>query len=200
MTRIYAPHKPHNKKKLASVIELMKQLGPPLLRAFHVTDQGKGNDYYQTLEGSHRLEAARLLGLPVNLELKEKHHDVGGWHDFSDSEGDTVQDLLDYINKNSFPSEILELQEGQSKITKKYDKKTEARKQKKQKKEEKSKQEQINELLGYKEFHTKSRNENIHRTKDYHPEAQKQFAEAFQKEQLNIDNRLRDLGFYPKIL
>lgn len=62
---IYAIHKP-DATHLAEVIKTMRVLGPPTLR---VVDCG---DYYQALEGSHRLPAALQLGLTPILVVHDQ--------------------------------------------------------------------------------------------------------------------------------
>lgn len=62
MTTIYAIHQP-DADKLASVIAEMRILGAPTIE---VVDCG---DYYQALEGSHRLAAAAELGIEPILTV-----------------------------------------------------------------------------------------------------------------------------------
>ena len=75
---------------LASVIADMRRLGPPRIRACW---QG---DHYCALEGSHRVEAARRLGLPVLIvEMAEDALLCG--HDLDDLDDDcTVADVLEW--------------------------------------------------------------------------------------------------------
>lgn len=74
MTMIYTIHAPEE-KKLASVIEEMRQLGAPRIQ---VVDCG---DYYMALEGSHRIAAAHALGLEPELQVHEQDDilDVSGF-------------------------------------------------------------------------------------------------------------------------
>lgn len=78
MTMIYAIHAPMA-DHLAGVIAQMRVLGAPTI---HVVDCG---DYYQALEGSHRLAAAAELGLVPNLTIIEQDQviDISGfdWFD-----------------------------------------------------------------------------------------------------------------------
>ncbi len=59
---VYTIHRPIP-DRLAEVVGKMKTLGSPTIR---VVDCG---DYYQAIEGCHRIEAARILGIPVNLDI-----------------------------------------------------------------------------------------------------------------------------------
>jgi hypothetical protein len=54
---------PTNNVQLARVVEEMKRLGAPTVQ---VLDCG---DYFFAFEGTHRIEAARLLRLPVTLKI-----------------------------------------------------------------------------------------------------------------------------------
>jgi hypothetical protein len=65
MTTIYAIHKP-DAEKLQSVISEMRTLGAPTIE---VVDCG---EYFQALEGSHRLAAAAELGLEPVLTVHEQ--------------------------------------------------------------------------------------------------------------------------------
>lgn len=62
MTTIYAIHAP-DAEKLRSIIVEMQTLGAPTIE---VVDCG---DYYQALEGSHRLAAAHALGFEPLLAI-----------------------------------------------------------------------------------------------------------------------------------
>lgn len=65
MATIYAIHKP-DADKLAQVIAEMRTLGAPTIE---VVECG---DYFQALEGSHRLAAAAQLGLEPVLTVHEQ--------------------------------------------------------------------------------------------------------------------------------
>jgi hypothetical protein len=65
MTTIYAIHQP-DADKLSQVISEMRTLGAPTIE---VVDCG---DYFQALEGSHRLAAAAELGLEPILTIHEQ--------------------------------------------------------------------------------------------------------------------------------
>jgi hypothetical protein len=65
MTTIYAIHAPEA-DRLDDVIEQMKALGAPTIE---VVDCG---DHYMALEGSHRLAAARELGIAPILVVHEQ--------------------------------------------------------------------------------------------------------------------------------
>ena len=51
----------HREDRVAKVMEEMLKLGAPAIR---VVDCG---DHYQAIEGTHRIEAARRLNLPVRM-------------------------------------------------------------------------------------------------------------------------------------
>jgi hypothetical protein len=55
--------RPTNAEHLARVREEMRRLGPPTVRAVIF------EDHYFALEGAHRIEAARLLRLPINVQI-----------------------------------------------------------------------------------------------------------------------------------
>ena len=65
MATIYSIHGT-DEDRLAEVIADMRKLGAPTIE---VVDCG---DYYQALEGSHRLAAAQALGLTPNLVIREQ--------------------------------------------------------------------------------------------------------------------------------
>ena len=62
---IYTIHSPHP-DHLVEVVGEMRSLGSPAIR---VVDCG---DYYAAIEGCHRIEAARLLGLPISLDILDQ--------------------------------------------------------------------------------------------------------------------------------
>lgn len=71
---VYAPNRV-SRTKLPSVIEEMKRIGAPTIRAYY------DGEAYQALEGSHRLAAAKELGLtPVIDEMTPRqwlvNHDL----------------------------------------------------------------------------------------------------------------------------
>ena len=83
--RIYSIHAPDT-DHLASVIAEMRKLGRPTIE---VVDCG---DYYQALEGSHRLAAAQALGLTPELIIHEQ--------------GDPIDvDAYDWGQENVWPEE-----------------------------------------------------------------------------------------------
>lgn len=74
--KILTPNKAH-KKHLEEVKEEMKDLGPPTIK---MVDRDK---YLVAVEGSHRLNAAKDLGLPVKVKLVDPesfttNHDFRG--------------------------------------------------------------------------------------------------------------------------
>lgn len=58
---------PTNNAQLANVVAQMEALGSPTIRAVAC------NGFYFAIEGTHRIEAARMLALPVFLELCDEH-------------------------------------------------------------------------------------------------------------------------------
>ena len=62
---VYAIHAP-KVERLADVIETMRQLGAPTIEVVDCSD------YYQALEGSHRLAAAEALGLTPQIVIHEQ--------------------------------------------------------------------------------------------------------------------------------
>jgi len=62
---IYTINKP-GKEHLDEVIKEMRRLGSPTIRVVDCSD------HYQAIEGSHRIEAARILRLPLNLEVLDQ--------------------------------------------------------------------------------------------------------------------------------
>jgi ABC-type glycerol-3-phosphate transport system substrate-binding protein len=74
MTTIYAIHAPVD-AHLASVIEEMRVLGAPMIRAI---DCG---DYLMAIEGSHRLAAAAALELTPVFEIiaQDEEIDISGY-------------------------------------------------------------------------------------------------------------------------
>jgi hypothetical protein len=97
ITTIYAIHKPEA-DKLAQVIGEMRQLGAPTIE---VVECG---DYYQALEGSHRLAAAAALGLAPNLVVHEQDDilditrfdwfEAGNWDDTRYPAGEVAGELF----------------------------------------------------------------------------------------------------------
>lgn len=79
-----------DQEKLESVMVEMKRLGPPIIRACW---QG---DHYCALEGTHRVEAARILGMPVIIQAMDEDDEFEN-HDLQDLEDPcTVEDVLLY--------------------------------------------------------------------------------------------------------
>lgn len=82
--RIYAKHAPGRDGHLVRVMEEMLDLGPPVIRCVSFCGRTVA------LEGSHRLAAAHLLGMPVNLVLlpldlpepgpEDALSNLDGWH------------------------------------------------------------------------------------------------------------------------
>ena len=62
---IYAPHKikKENNKHLAEIIEIIKEKGTPTIK---VVDCG---EYYQAIEGCHRLAGCAFLGIEPKLKI-----------------------------------------------------------------------------------------------------------------------------------
>lgn len=71
---VYLPHE-IDAEKLNGVVAAMRNLGAPTIR---VVDCG---DYYQAIEGTHRLAAAEQLGITPELDVIAAdaivdHHDI----------------------------------------------------------------------------------------------------------------------------
>jgi hypothetical protein len=62
MTTIYAKHEPYETGHLGDVVAEMRLTGAPTIRVMALAD-----GFYAALEGSHRLAAARYLGLGPKL-------------------------------------------------------------------------------------------------------------------------------------
>jgi len=74
---IYAPHKTEE-EKLADVIAQMRIMGAPTIRAVNC------GDYYLAIEGSHRIAAAKALGLTPIIDCVKESDVIS--HDFQDLE------------------------------------------------------------------------------------------------------------------
>ncbi|WP_434782376.1 hypothetical protein [Ferrovum myxofaciens] len=66
---IFTIHPPSS-SHLLHVIEEMKRLGPPKIKVVDCTD------YLIAIEGTHRIEAARILGLAPELEILSQDDEV----------------------------------------------------------------------------------------------------------------------------
>jgi hypothetical protein len=71
-----------NREVFPDIVRRMKSLGPPVLRA--VPFPGKRVDHWLALEGSHRVAAAKKLGLviiirPMKLSQRIRHDINHGW-------------------------------------------------------------------------------------------------------------------------
>jgi hypothetical protein len=62
--KITLVHDHFNKDHLEEVIAEMKTLGAPTIRVFEIED-----DWYQAIEGCHRLRACEILGLVPQIEI-----------------------------------------------------------------------------------------------------------------------------------
>jgi hypothetical protein len=97
MTTIYAIHAPET-EKLKAVIGEMREMGAPTIE---VIDCG---DYFQALEGSHRLAAAYALGLEPDLVVhaqdeqldiaKYDWFDPANWGETTYSAGEVAGELF----------------------------------------------------------------------------------------------------------
>lgn len=65
-TTLYAPHRIDSLDHLNDVIDAMRKLGAPTIRVVDC------HDHYVAIEGSHRLTAAKCLGLQVELDVLEQ--------------------------------------------------------------------------------------------------------------------------------
>lgn len=89
---VVAPHKP-DKTRLAEVMQEMERLGAPTIRAYWDDAQGA----YRALEGSHRLAAAKKLGIEPKLVEMNARQWMGP-HDFPDiKDKASVDRILDYL-------------------------------------------------------------------------------------------------------
>jgi hypothetical protein len=102
--RIIAPNTTIDPTKVASVMEEMKRLGAPVLRAIMIDDK------ILAIEGSHRLAAAQTLGLPVKLPGWACLNDVGLEHYLFGIEG-MIRAGLDR-NLVSFDVDVVDEQEA----------------------------------------------------------------------------------------
>ncbi|WP_338666254.1 hypothetical protein VQH23_26515 (plasmid) [Pararoseomonas sp. SCSIO 73927] len=79
--RVVVPCPTVSPRRLAAVVEDMRRLGPPRLRGM------RSGGAWLLVEGSHRVEAARVLGLPITVE--EIGPEAPCWgHDWPEIEGD----------------------------------------------------------------------------------------------------------------
>jgi hypothetical protein len=83
---VYTPNKP-SQEHLNEVIELMKGMGSPTIRCVNY------DSALIALEGSHRLEAARQLGIDVNVEIMDEDEMMEHDHEGLDSPA-SVADIL----------------------------------------------------------------------------------------------------------
>ncbi len=88
MATVHAPHRP-SPNHLAEVIEEMRTLGAPRIRAWW------NGDAWIALEGSHRLAAAHTLGLTPKIEAMDEDDEIE--HDFHDIDGDRVEEVIAYL-------------------------------------------------------------------------------------------------------
>ena len=72
MTRIALMHNHYSKEKLEQVVEEMKILGAPKVKAVWMEVYG----CWAALEGCHRIRAAQILGLEPEIEEVEYSEDV----------------------------------------------------------------------------------------------------------------------------
>ncbi len=91
-------------EKLAKVIEQMKELGSPTVRAVWE------GDHWKAIEGSHRIAAAEKLGLPVKIQ-EVSPEDVITGHDLYDlADPTTVEDML--VNGSDWSSAAYNVELG----------------------------------------------------------------------------------------
>lgn len=94
MTMIYTINKP-DADKLQAVIEEMRTLGSPKIRALWC------GDHYRAIEGSHRVAAAAALGVAVEI-VEVEMDDVIENHDIQDIPAScTVEEIMDYCDYSS---------------------------------------------------------------------------------------------------
>jgi hypothetical protein len=89
---IHAPHAP-NQRYLAQILKKMRRLGPPRLKAYW----RKKDDAWYALEGSHRIAAAKKLGLVPILDRVYLSWEIG--HDTNEVWPDKkVRSLLKFYD------------------------------------------------------------------------------------------------------
>jgi hypothetical protein len=88
MVTMYAPHEP-DPAHLADVVESMRALGSPEIRALWI------GDAWVALEGSHRVAAAAELGVPVVVVPVSEDDEIE--HDLGDVHSRRVADLAEYV-------------------------------------------------------------------------------------------------------
>jgi hypothetical protein len=101
MAYINLVHKHFDEKHLAEVIEEMKKIGSPIIKAVKLEDEE-----YQALEGCHRIRAAKILGLPIKVELIEENDEriISEITDVDRSS--TVKEFCDWAFNNTKEVEI----------------------------------------------------------------------------------------------
>jgi hypothetical protein len=62
-------HDTYDSEHLNKVLADMKKLGAPTIRAFAIDEN---NDWYQAIEGSHRLRACEILGIMPTIEILDE--------------------------------------------------------------------------------------------------------------------------------
>ena len=83
-----------NKKHLDEVIQDMKKIGSPTLRAIKV------GELLLILEGSHRLEAAKILNLQTKIEILSKNTKID--FDNCDIDNNDIYDCETYADMIPF--------------------------------------------------------------------------------------------------
>ena len=88
---IITQHTPNN-EKLNTIIEKMKVLGVPIIKAFR-----DSCGQILSLEGSHRIAAAHALGLVPKIEFLALDDDVTDVQDYVNwpASGDTVAEIFE---------------------------------------------------------------------------------------------------------
>ena len=90
MTTLYTIHAVDD-QKLAGVVAEMKRRGSPTIRVVDC------DDYLIALEGVHRIAAAELLGIALNLEILDQASMVAAdsldWQDLTSGEEYTAGEL-----------------------------------------------------------------------------------------------------------
>ncbi len=88
---IQAPHGP-SPEHLSAIVAEMAVLGVPSIQAYW------SGEMWLAVEGSHRLAACEVLGICPDIIPVEGDSEID--HDFEDVSGNTVGDVLDYLEQS----------------------------------------------------------------------------------------------------
>ena len=94
MPFIYAPNRPMT-DRLRKVSDRMTSMGPPTIHAYWA------KNHWIALEGSHRLVAAKALGLVPRICSVGSDETIA--HDWKSVRGNRVSDILEYVGHKGQP-------------------------------------------------------------------------------------------------